>query len=76
MSFKLLTVMEAAEALRIKPATVRAWLLRRRISSYRVGRLVRISSEEIQKLLRDSQVPAKGQSVLEHVDEPGEGGSE
>jgi excisionase family DNA binding protein len=76
MTKKLLTIPEAAEALRLKPSTLRAWLLRRRISSYRVGRLVRISSEEIEKLLRDSQVPAKGQSVLEHVDEPGEGGSE
>jgi excisionase family DNA binding protein len=39
---KLLTVVEAAEVLRIKPATIRAWVLRRKINSFRVGRSVRI----------------------------------
>ena len=59
MSFKLLKVDEAAEVLSMKPSTLRSWLLKWRISSYRIGRLVRISSEEIEKLLRESQVPAR-----------------
>jgi excisionase family DNA binding protein len=55
----LLTVTEAAEALCMKPATVRAWLLRRKITSYRVGRSVRIAPEEVQRILRAGLRPAK-----------------
>jgi excisionase family DNA binding protein len=60
MTMKLLTVVETAEALRIKPATVRAWLLRRKISSFRVGRAVRVSAEEIDRVLHDGLQPAIG----------------
>ncbi len=60
MVTKLFTVQEAAEALRIKPATVRAWVLRRKINSFRVGRAVRISAEEIERVLRDGLRTAKG----------------
>jgi excisionase family DNA binding protein len=55
---KLLTVAEAAEALRIKPATVRAWVLRRKIGSYRVGRAVRIGTDEVDQVLRNGLRPA------------------
>ena len=51
---------ETAEALRIKPATVRAWVLRRKINSYRVGRAVRIGAEEIEQVLRNGLRPAIG----------------
>lgn len=60
MTKKLLTVAESAEALRIKPATIRAWLRRRKITSYRVGRSVRIASEEIERVLRNGLRPAGG----------------
>ena len=60
MSCKLLTVAETSEALRIKPATVRAWVLRRKINSYRVGRAVRIGAEEIEQVLRNGLRPAIG----------------
>ena len=59
MSNKLLTVAEVAEALRIKPATVRSWLLRGKINSYRVGRAVRIEEAEIERLLKEGRRPAK-----------------
>jgi excisionase family DNA binding protein len=59
MLTNLLTVQEAAAALRIKPATVRAWVLRRKINSYRVGRAVRISAEEIERILQDGLRPAR-----------------
>lgn len=59
MNVKLLTVAEAAEALRIKPATIRAWVLRRRISSFRVGRAVRIPADEIDRVLRNGLRPAR-----------------
>jgi excisionase family DNA binding protein len=57
---KLLTVHEVAQSLGVKPATVRAWVLRRKITSFRVGRAVRISEEEIGRVLRDGLRPAKG----------------
>jgi excisionase family DNA binding protein len=60
MVAKLLTVVEAGEALRIKPATIRAWVLRRTITSFRVGRAVRISTEEVERILRDGLRPARG----------------
>jgi excisionase family DNA binding protein len=56
---KLMTVQETAEALRIKPATVRAWVLRRKINSFRIGRAVRISAEEIERILQDGLRPAR-----------------
>jgi excisionase family DNA binding protein len=56
---KLLTVQEAAEALRLQPATIRAMLLRRRINSIRVGRAVRIAEAEVERVLREGLRPAK-----------------
>ena len=56
---KLMTVQETAEALMIKPATVRAWVLRRKINSFRIGRAVRISAEEIERILQDGLRPAR-----------------
>ena len=56
---KLLTVQEAAEALRLQPATIRAMLLRRRINSIRVGRAVRIPESEFESLWREGLRPAK-----------------
>jgi excisionase family DNA binding protein len=61
---KLLTVAEAAEALRIKPATVRAWVLRRKINSYRVGRAVRIGTDEVETVLLNGLRPAIQKEVL------------
>jgi excisionase family DNA binding protein len=64
MNFKLLTVTETAEALRIKPATVRAWVLRRKINSYRVGRAVRIGADAVDQVLRNGLRPAIQKEVL------------
>jgi excisionase family DNA binding protein len=50
---KLFTVQEAADALRIKPATVRAHLLRRQLTYVKVGRCVRIPAAEIERILRE-----------------------
>lgn len=52
---------EAAGALGVTEACIRRWLLMRRISSYRVGRLVRISESEISRILREGFVPAREQ---------------
>jgi len=59
MNNRLLTVSEAASALAIKPSTVRAHLLRNRLSYVKVGRAVRIPIDEIERILREGLRPAK-----------------
>ena len=56
-----LTVREAAAELNLSPATVRAWLLRRKIGSLRLGRGVRIPASEIRRLLEDNYAPPERQ---------------
>ena len=48
---QLLTVDEAAEALRLKPSTIRAWILQRRISFTRLGRRVFIRREDCDRMI-------------------------
>jgi excisionase family DNA binding protein len=58
----LLSVPEAAERLAIKPATIRAWILRRRLEYVRVGkRSVRIPLSEILRIVAEGTVPAREQ---------------
>ncbi len=54
---ELLTIPEAAGLLRIKPSTVRAWVLRRKIPFCKIGRLVHIRRCDVEALLADSLVP-------------------
>lgn len=55
---ELLTVPEFSQALKVKEATVRKWLLLRRIASVKLGRrLVRIPASELHRLLTD--IPAR-----------------
>jgi excisionase family DNA binding protein len=57
---QLLTVKDVAQRLALKEATIRAWLLGRRIASVRVGRrAVRIPSSEIDRIVREGFVPAR-----------------
>ena len=57
---QLLSVVEAAEALGLKTATIRAWVLRRKIAYVRVGsRAIRIPVEEISRLIEAGFVPAR-----------------
>ena len=54
----LLTIPEAAAALRLKPSTIRAWILDRRIPFCKIGRLIRIRRCDIEAFLTESLVPA------------------
>lgn len=54
----LLTVSEASDLLRIKPSTVRAWLLKRRIPFVKLGSRVFIQREDCAALIRASLRPA------------------
>src|SRR5688572_12110925 len=55
----MLTVPEFAEQLGLKEATVRAWILRRRISYCKInGKSVRIPRSELDRLTTENFVPA------------------
>jgi len=54
-----LSVREAAQALAIKPATIRAWLLRRKLPRVNCGRAVRIPAEAIAQFIERNTVPAR-----------------
>lgn len=56
---KMLTVKQAADMLGLTESAVRRWVLMRRISSYRVGRSVRIAESEIARILRQGFIPAR-----------------
>lgn len=55
---ELLTIAEVASILRVKPATIRAWILRRRIPFLHIGRLVRIRRSDVDALIESSLIPA------------------
>lgn len=55
----LLKVNEFAAALNVTPSAVRRWLLERKISSTRIGRLVRIPRGEASRLIETGFCPAR-----------------
>jgi excisionase family DNA binding protein len=55
----LLTIAEAASFLRLKPSTMRAWILRRKLPYCKLGRLVRIKRADVEALVAESVVPAR-----------------
>jgi excisionase family DNA binding protein len=55
---KMLTVSEAAQALGMKPATIRSWIWKRQIGYVKVSRAVRIPAEEIQRVIERGNRPA------------------
>lgn len=55
-------VPEAAEFLRLKPNTIRAWILRRRISFVKLGGRVCIRRTDLERLIRDRVVLAEANS--------------
>jgi excisionase family DNA binding protein len=52
-------VAEAAEALGLSVHTLRAWITQRRLNHVRLGRAIRVLPAEIQRLLKNSAVPAR-----------------
>lgn len=61
---RLMTVAEAANALGLKPATIRAWLARRKLPRVNCGRAVRIPAEAVAQFIEHNTVPAKEQRVV------------
>jgi excisionase family DNA binding protein len=58
-STRLLSVSEFSEALGVTIACSRRWLLERRITFTKIGRLVRIPATEIDRLIAEGMRPAK-----------------
>jgi len=56
---KLLSIKEASELLALKPATIRAWLLRRKLPRVNCGRAVRIPAEALDKFIAENTIPAR-----------------
>ena len=50
---QLLSVFQAADALALKPSTIRKMILQRRISVVRIGRSVRIKETDVERIIRD-----------------------
>jgi excisionase family DNA binding protein len=55
----LMNVDEAAAYLKLKPPTVRAWILRRKIGVVRLGRSVRLRKNELDLLIERGTTPAE-----------------
>lgn len=55
----LLNVQEAADQLGIKPSTVRAWLLRRKLPCVHVGRAVRVPADAVAEFIKRNTIPAR-----------------
>ncbi len=58
---RLLTVREASEQLGLREATVRKWVLEKRIGYYKIGRAVRVPAEAVTRLIRESYRKPIGQ---------------
>jgi len=56
---KLCCIPEFAAALGVTPACIRRWLLERKIAHVKVGRLVRIPAEELDRIIAEGFRPAK-----------------
>ena len=55
----MLSVSQAAQALGLKPGTIRAWISQRKLGHVKLGRAVRVPRTEIERLLREGAVPAR-----------------
>ena len=65
---QLMTISEFAESLHVTIACVRRWVLERRINTIRVGRLIRFSPEERERIVAQGLVPARPQQGAEDTE--------
>jgi len=55
----LLTIEEASHLLRLRPSTLRAWVLKRQIPFCKLGRLVRLRRSDVEDFISNSLIPAR-----------------
>jgi excisionase family DNA binding protein len=58
----LLSVPQFAAALGVTPACIRRWILERKITTVKLGRLIRIPSLEVERLVNAGLRPARRSS--------------
>ena len=56
----MLTVAQVAQHLGLKESTIRKWVMCRRIRYVKLGRCVRIPHAEVDRLIRENTIPARG----------------
>jgi excisionase family DNA binding protein len=56
---KLVSIREASELLAVKPATIRAWLAKRKLPRVNCGRAVRIPADAIAQFIERNTIPAR-----------------
>jgi excisionase family DNA binding protein len=54
----MLTIGQAAQALGVRPATVRSWIWKRQIEYVKVSRSVRIPAAVVQRIIKNGTRPA------------------
>ncbi len=59
----LLTVKEAADALGLKVATIRAWLAQRKLPRVNCGRAVRVPAKAVADFIESNTIPAREASM-------------
>jgi len=55
----LLSVTQFADALGVTPACIRRWILERKITTVKLGRLIRIPASEVERLVNSGLRPAR-----------------
>jgi excisionase family DNA binding protein len=60
MGTKLLTIVEAADRLALRPGTIRKLIYQRRLPSVKLGRSVRLREEDLEALIRLGLHPLTG----------------
>lgn len=55
----LMSVEQAAQALGLRPSTIREWVALRKIAHVKIGRLLKIQRSEIARVINDNLVPAR-----------------
>ncbi len=54
---ELLTVVEAADIVRLKPSTIRAWILHRKIAYVKLGGRVFLRRSDVEGLIEQGLIP-------------------
>jgi len=55
----LLTVAQTAAALTVKPSCIRRWIHEQKLTTVHIGRLVRVPSTEVDRIIRQGIRPSK-----------------
>lgn len=63
---RLLTVFQAADALALKPATIRKMILQRRLPVVRIGRAVRIKEGDVELIIKEGYQKAVDPTYFTH----------